>query len=122
MTMTHGAVRLGLVMLAGALAMAATAAPSLAQDSSPAPAADPAKVAKGKELFATYSCGSCHALADAGASAHVGPALDGNADLSHDFIVNRVTNGQGGMPAFGGQLTPEEIDAVATYVMATKSK
>jgi mono/diheme cytochrome c family protein len=31
-------------------------------------------------------------------------------------LVNRhVTNG-GGMPAFGGRLTPQQIDAIANYV------
>ena len=28
----------------------------------------------------------------------------------------QVTNGKGAMPAWGGQLSPEEINAVASYV------
>ena len=38
-----------------------------------APAGDPAA---GKEIFAANGCGSCHTLADAGASGVIGPSLD----------------------------------------------
>ncbi len=48
-------------------------------------------------------------------SGTVGPNLD-EARPSQELAVDRVTNGQGGMPPFEGQLTPEEIDAVAEYV------
>jgi mono/diheme cytochrome c family protein len=44
----------------------------------PAPAGKPAAPARaqtGRELFA-HTCGSCHALADAGASGQFGPDLD----------------------------------------------
>jgi sulfite dehydrogenase len=54
-------------------------------------------------------------LSDARTTGSVGPNLDSahpDAELVHD----RVTNGKGGMPAFQGQLEPEEIDAVADYV------
>ncbi len=46
----------------------------------------------------------------------MGPSFDGDPNLAPAFIVNRVTNGQGAMPAFAGQMSPEEIDAVAAYV------
>jgi mono/diheme cytochrome c family protein len=84
--------------------------------------ADPAKAAAGKELFTNFSCGSCHALADAGADGHVGPALDGNKGLTHALVVDRVTNGQGPMPAFAGQMTEQEIQDVATYVVSAAQK
>ncbi len=61
------------------------------------------------------SCASCHALADAGADGTVGPDLDTVAP-DVDLVRERVENGKGGMPAFGGKLTPEEIDAVSAYV------
>lgn len=83
---------------------------------------DPAKIAAGKELFTNFSCGSCHALADAGADGHVGPALDGNKGLTHALVVDRVTNGQGPMPAFAGQMTDQEIQDVATYVVSAAQK
>ncbi len=82
--------------------------------------ADAAKLAKGKDVFDNYACGSCHSLADAGATGHVGPAFDGNANLSEAFITERVANGQGGMPAFKDSLSAEEISAVAAFVMHSK--
>jgi mono/diheme cytochrome c family protein len=52
----------------------------------------------------------------AGSSGTVGPDLD---DAKPDFalVVDRVTNGRGAMPAFGGQLTEQQIADVAQYVV-----
>jgi len=90
----------------------------------PAPggAIDEAKVKAGRELFGNWSCNSCHALADAKAEGHVGPAFDGNANLTVAFVKDRVTNGQGAMPAFGGQMTDAEIDTIAEYIVAKHIK
>lgn len=33
-----------------------------------------------------------------------------------DAVIDQVTNGGGGMPAFDGQLSPQEIKDVAAYV------
>ena len=106
---------------------ALTSGPSQAQSgAAPAPAAaaapDPAKLAKGRDIFNNYGCASCHTLADAGAQGHVGPSFDSDTNLTEAFITDRVTNGQGVMPAFGGQMSPEEIDAIATYVTAVAKK
>lgn len=79
-------------------------------------------IAKGRELFNNWSCGTCHALKDADASGHVGPALDGNPHLTEAFIVDRVSNGQGPMPAFGGQLSEEEIAELAAYIHQVAAK
>jgi len=70
---------------------------------------------KGSEVFAQAGCGSCHTLAAAGSSGTVGPNLD-EAKPSHDLVVDRVTNGQGGMPPFKDQLSEEQIQAVADFV------
>lgn len=117
---------LGLAVMGLAMALAAISQPSAAQPaavSAPAaPAADAAKLAKGKDIFTNYGCGSCHTLAAAGASGHVGPSFDGDSNLSHDFVVDRVTNGQGPMPSFGGQMSADDIDAVATYVVQSAQK
>jgi mono/diheme cytochrome c family protein len=78
--------------------------------------------AKGRELFSNWSCGSCHALADAGGTGHVGPALDGNRNLSKALVIDRVTNGQGQMPAFGGQMTDEEIEQISDYIVQFSAK
>ena len=90
---------------------------SMAQPRSGESAGDAAALDKGRDIFTNSGCASCHSLDDAGATGHGGPALDENSGLSHDFIVDRVTNGQGMMPAFGGQLSQDEIDTVANYVM-----
>jgi mono/diheme cytochrome c family protein len=72
--------------------------------------------AAGKEVFlGTAACGSCHALADAGTEGTIGPSLDATKP-SYDKVVERVTNGQGIMPPFSGQLSEQEIQDVAAYV------
>jgi mono/diheme cytochrome c family protein len=72
--------------------------------------------AAGKEVFlGSAGCGSCHTLADAGTSGTIGPSLD-DAQPSFDLAVDRVTNGQGAMPAFADQLSEEDIANVAAYV------
>jgi mono/diheme cytochrome c family protein len=70
--------------------------------------------AAGREIFVA-NCGSCHALSDAGTSGAVGPSLDG-IGLDASAVETQVRNGGGGMPAFEGQLTDEEIAAVSSYV------
>jgi mono/diheme cytochrome c family protein len=72
--------------------------------------------AAGKEVFLGSSgCGTCHTLADAGTSGTVGPNLD-DTQPSFDLAVDRVTNGQGGMPSFSATLSEEDIQNVAAYV------
>jgi mono/diheme cytochrome c family protein len=75
----------------------------------------------GKEVYASAGCGSCHTFADAGSSGAVGPNLD---DSSVDFegAVTQITNGGGGMPAFSGQLSDEEIANVTAYVVTARSR
>jgi mono/diheme cytochrome c family protein len=70
----------------------------------------------GKAIFVA-NCAGCHTLAAAGTNGTVGPNLDQG---KYDFatVQKQVTNGGGGMPAFKGTLTPDEIKAVATYVSA----
>jgi outer membrane protein assembly factor BamB/cytochrome c5 len=73
-----------------------------------------ASQAAGRQVFSD-NCAACHTLAAAGAGGSVGPDLD---ELRPDAATVReqVTNGGGGMPAFGGRLSQEQIDAVADYV------
>jgi cytochrome c6 len=72
--------------------------------------------AAGKEVFVgTAGCGTCHTLADAGATGTIGPNLDATQP-SHDLVVERVTNGLGGMPSFADQLSEQQIQDVAAYV------
>jgi len=76
--------------------------------------------ANGELVFATAGCGGCHTLAAAGTNGSVGPNLD-DASPSYDKIVDRVTNGQGAMPSYEGDLTAQEIQDVAAYVSSSVS-
>jgi cytochrome c6 len=76
--------------------------------------------AAGKKVFETAGCTSCHTLADAGATGTVGPNLD-DAKPPHDLVVERVTNGKPPMPPFKGQLSEQQIQDVAAYVVQATS-
>ena len=79
------------------------------------PAAEGDPVA-GKEVFlGASSCGGCHTLADAGTTGAVGPNLD-ETKPSYELALDRVTNGQGGMPAFSASLSEQQIADVAAYI------
>jgi len=69
----------------------------------------------GKTVF-TANCGSCHTLADAGTSGTIGPNLD-DSQPSSELVVDRVTNGAGVMPPFADQLSEQQINDVAAYVV-----
>jgi mono/diheme cytochrome c family protein len=81
----------------------ASAAPG---KTSPIPA--DARPAAGAAVFKSAGCGTCHTLKAAGASGQIGPNLE--------TVRAKVAQGGGGMPAFGGSLTPEQIRDVAAYV------
>lgn len=75
--------------------------------------------AAGKEVFASAGCGSCHTLQEAGTSGTVGPDLD-QSSIDEAGAVQQITNGGGGMPPFGGQLSEQEIQDVAAFVVASQ--
>ena len=68
------------------------------------------------KLLFQSNCGSCHTLAAAGTSGTIGPNLD-QVKPSLQRAVTQITNGGGGMPPFKGQLTPDQIRALAQYVV-----
>jgi mono/diheme cytochrome c family protein len=67
-----------------------------------------------KELFAD-TCGSCHTLADAGATAGIGPNLD-EARPTRARVLTTIRNGSlsGAMPA--NLLVGADAERVAAYV------
>ena len=70
----------------------------------------------GKEVFLGASaCGGCHTLADAGSTGQVGPNLD-ESQPDYELALDRVTNGQGGMPSFSSTLSEQQIADVSAYV------
>ncbi|MDA8918651.1 cytochrome c [Candidatus Pelagibacter sp.] len=72
---------------------------------------------QGKIIFmGDGNCATCHSLDDANSNGNIGPNLNEiKPDISR--VLMAVTNGIGVMPAYQGQLSDEEINAVATYVV-----
>jgi cbb3-type cytochrome c oxidase subunit III len=68
------------------------------------------------KLLFESSCGSCHVLADAGTTGKIGPNLD-QSKPSLGKAITQITNGGGGMPPFKGQLTQQQIRALAQYIV-----
>ena len=71
---------------------------------------------QGKIIFVgDGNCATCHTLEDANSYGNIGPNLN---EIKPDImrVITAVTNGIGVMPAYQGQLSEEEINAVATYV------
>jgi cytochrome c oxidase subunit II len=95
-------------------------------------AAAAAGSAQGKTLF-TQQCGTCHALADAGTTAEVGPDLDKvlagkNADFIRTSIVDPNAEIAPGfqpnvMPGnFGESLSQQQLDSLVEYLLDTAGK
>ena len=61
------------------------------------------------------ACATCHSLADAGIVGNVGPNLD-TAKPDYNTAIEFITNGKGGMPAFKGQLSDDQISCFAGYI------
>jgi cytochrome c5 len=75
-------------------------------------------LAAGEEIFIA-NCGSCHTLEAAGTSGNIGPNLN-DSSFDQGAVEEQVLQGGGGMPAFEGQLSEEEIQNVAAYVVANE--
>ena len=94
---------------------AETSQPTATTTTTASTATTPAAKPDGKAVFAKAGCGGCHTLKAAGASGNVGPNLD-QLKPSKDVVAHQVTVGGGAMPAFKGQLSDAQIQAVAEYV------
>jgi mono/diheme cytochrome c family protein len=96
-------------------APAATATATPSEAGTPAATETAAPEADGREVFASAGCGNCHTLAAADATGASGPDLD---DLSPDAasVEAVVKSGSGSMPSFEGDLSADEIKAVAQFV------
>jgi mono/diheme cytochrome c family protein len=76
----------------------------------------------GKTIFLGQgNCAACHTLADAKSSGQIGSNLN---QIKPDImrVMSAVTNGIGVMPPFEGQLTIQEIEAVAHYVFLSANQ
>ena len=91
---------------------------SAEQTTTAAAAGGSATIAEGKRIFASAGCVACHTLKAAGATGDVGPNLD-DRKPSYDKVIERVTNGKPPMPAFKGNLSSSQIQAVARFVSSS---
>jgi mono/diheme cytochrome c family protein len=82
---------------------------------------DAADVAAGKDVYGSAGCGSCHTFADAGSTGTIGPNLD-ESSVDFEAAAEQIRTGGGGMPAFEGQLSEQEIADVAAYVTESRSR
>jgi mono/diheme cytochrome c family protein len=73
----------------------------------------------GAKVFADAGCGNCHTMKAAGATGTTAPNLD-DVRPNAERVERQVRKGGGGMPAFEGKLSDEEIREVAEFV-ATSS-
>lgn len=69
----------------------------------------------GADIFKAANCSSCHTLAAEGATGVIGPNLD-EEKPSSSVVNDKVTNGEGTMPAFKKRLSAEQIQTVSDYV------
>jgi mono/diheme cytochrome c family protein len=76
-------------------------------------------LAAGKEVFDSAGCASCHTLSQAGATGTVGPNLN-DATINLEGAIAQITDGGGGMPPFGSQLSQEQIRDVAAFVVSSE--
>jgi cytochrome c55X len=93
---------------------ATTTQPSKMAPEPAAQAAGDASIAQGKNLYRSY-CTRCHGLN----MVSVGSAFFDLRTFPHDDkprFVNSVSNGKRAMPAWGGTLSPAEIDLLWAYV------
>lgn len=74
----------------------------------------------GAQVFYAKGCLYCHRIEDHGG--HRGPALTTIADrLTPREMTIRIMNGGYNMPAFAGNLTPSEIDALLEFLRSRTS-
>jgi mono/diheme cytochrome c family protein len=75
---------------------------------------------RGARVFVKADCANCHTLATAGATGTGGPNLDRHFSThahSLGFLVEQISNGGNGMPAFRNRLSEQEIRDVATFLV-----
>ena len=116
--------KLPVLLVAGALALVAAGCGSDDDsDTAEPPAAtttengggETGDAANGEQVYVAAGCGGCHTFEAAGSTGSAGPNLD-DASPSFDLVVEQVTNGGGAMPAFGDELSEQEIRDVAAFV------
>ena len=83
-----------------------------------------ALTSKGAKVF-SGNCAACHQGGNNLVAANKNlkaAALKQYGMDSADAIITQVTNGKGAMPSFKGRLQPDDIKAVAAYVLDQSAK
>ncbi len=77
--------------------------------------------AQGAQLFEQKDCIACHTIAGAGGKR--GPDLTTVGDRdSVDQLTTRILNGGHNMPAYGQTLSPDEVNALVTFLSGRRSR
>ena len=108
--------RPSLPIAAATFALAALAAPSLADEPGPGGARPPVPK-DGREVYVFY-CQGCHMADGKGATgAGTYPSLVANPRLAVSaYPITVIQKGKGGMPWFRNMLTPAQVAELVTYL------
>ncbi len=75
---------------------------------------------QGAVVLQYMQCRNCHAID--GVGGHRGPDLSTVGQrLTKDQLVRQVIQGGGNMPAYGKNLSPEQVEALVTYMVSLRS-
>ncbi|MFA7343822.1 MAG: cytochrome b N-terminal domain-containing protein [Terrimicrobiaceae bacterium] len=75
---------------------------------------------QGSLVIQSMQCRNCHAIDGIGGQR--GPDLaDVGARLTKDQLVRQVIQGGGNMPAYGNNLSPDQVDAVVAYMVSLRT-
>ncbi|MFL5731698.1 MAG: cytochrome b N-terminal domain-containing protein [Chloroflexia bacterium] len=76
-------------------------------------------VASGAKLFKDRGCIYCHTMGSQGGER--GPNLTYvGSRLNHEQLVTRILNGGNNMPAYGGIMSPDDINALVAFLESRK--
>ncbi len=76
---------------------------------------------QGALVLQSKQCRNCHSLGGEGGLR--GPALDGVATrLTPDQLIRQVIQGGGNMPAYGKNLSPQEVTALVAFMQTLRSE
>ncbi|MEI6492113.1 MAG: cytochrome b N-terminal domain-containing protein [Verrucomicrobiota bacterium] len=75
---------------------------------------------QGSLVIQSMQCRNCHAIDGIGGQR--GPDLaDVGARLTKDQLIRQVIQGGGNMPAYGKNLSPDQVDAVVAYMVSLRT-